>query len=82
MIEAIFVEDSEYSKVKLKQFEKLQCLIPKTLPTPSCEKIVLPGKYEAVPNHAHCGNCRNSLSHFFRKNFVKATVLLKKLLNS
>ena len=29
-----------------------------------------------------CGNCRNSLSHFFRKNFVKAMVLLKKLLNS
>ena len=46
MIEAILVADSEYSKVKLKQFEKLQCLIPKTLPTPSCEKIVLPGKYE------------------------------------
>ena len=51
MIEAIFVEDSEYSKVKLKQLEKLQCLIPKTLPTPSCGKIVLPGKYGAVPNH-------------------------------
>ena len=51
MIEAIFVADSEYSKVKLKQLEKLQCLIPKTLPTPSCEKIVLPGKYEVVPNH-------------------------------
>ena len=30
----------------------------------------------------HCGNCRNSLSHFFPKNFVKAMVLLKKLLNS
>ena len=32
-----------------------------------------------------CGNCRNSFSHFFRKNFVKAMVLrvlLKKLLNS
>ena len=29
-----------------------------------------------------CGNCRNSLSHFFRKNFVKAMILLKKLLNS
>ena len=31
---------------------------------------------------SQCGNCRNSLSHFFRKNFVKAMVLLKKLLNS
>ena len=29
-----------------------------------------------------CGNCRNSFSHFFRKNFVKAMDLLKKLLNS
>ena len=29
-----------------------------------------------------CGNCRNSLSHSFRKNFVKAMGLLKKLLNS
>ena len=29
-----------------------------------------------------CGNCRNSLSHFFHKNFVKAMDLLKKLLNS
>jgi len=31
---------------------------------------------------AQCGNCRNSLSHFFHKNFVKAMVLLKKLLKS
>ena len=30
---------------------------------------------------AQCGNCRNSLSHFIRKNFVKAMVLLRKLLN-
>ena len=29
-----------------------------------------------------CGNYRNSLSHFFRKNFVKAMILFKKLLNS
>ena len=29
-----------------------------------------------------CENCRNSLSHFFRKNFVKSMVLLKKSLNS
>ena len=29
---------------------------------------------------AQCGNCRNSLSHFFRKNFVKAIVLPMKLL--
>ena len=29
-----------------------------------------------------CGNCRNSLSHFFRKNFVKLMVLVIKLLNS
>ena len=29
---------------------------------------------------SQCGNCRNHLSHFFRKNFVKAMVLLKKLL--
>ena len=29
--------------------------------------------------HSQCGNCRNSLSHFFGKNFVKATFLLKKL---
>ena len=28
------------------------------------------------------GKCRNSLSHFFLKNFVKAMVLLKKLLNT
>ena len=46
MIEAILFADSEYSTVKLKQFEKLQCLIPKTLPTPSCDKIVLPRKYK------------------------------------
>ena len=31
---------------------------------------------------AQCGNCRNSLSHFYRKNFVKAMVLLKKLQKS
>ena len=24
---------------------------------------------------SQCGNCRNSLSHFFRKNFVKAMIL-------
>ena len=30
---------------------------------------------------SQCGNCRNSLSHFFRKNFVKALVLPKELLN-
>ena len=30
----------------------------------------------------HCGNCRNSFSHFFRKNFVKAMVLLKEWLSS
>ena len=30
----------------------------------------------------YCENCRNSFSQFFRKNFVKALVLLKKLLNS
>ena len=29
-----------------------------------------------------CGNCWNSFSLFFRKNFGKAMVLLKKLLNS
>ena len=29
-----------------------------------------------------CRNCRNSLSHFFHKNFLKALVLLKKLLNT
>ena len=31
---------------------------------------------------SQCGNWRNSLSHFFWKHFVKAMVLLKKLLNS
>ena len=31
---------------------------------------------------AQCWNCRNCLSHFFRKNFVKAMVLRKKLLNN
>ena len=36
----------------------------------------------AHPVHAQCGNCRNSLSRFFDKNFVKAMVLLNKLLNS
>ena len=30
---------------------------------------------------AQCGNCRNSLSHFFHKNFVKAMLLLKNLLD-
>ena len=29
-----------------------------------------------------CGNCNNSLSHCFRKTFVKAMVLIKKLLKS
>ena len=29
-----------------------------------------------------CGNYRNLLSHFFDKNFVKLTILLKKLLKS
>ena len=34
------------------------------------------------PHHSsQWGNCRNSLSHFFHKNFVKAIVLLKKLQN-
>ena len=47
----------------------------------------LPKKCESeflkTPLHtAQCGNCRNSLSHFFRKNFVKTMVFLKKLLNS
>ena len=37
------------------------------------------GKYFLIPQ---CGNYRNSLSHFFRKNFVKAMDLLKKLLKS
>ena len=31
---------------------------------------------------AQCGKCGNSLSRFFGKNFVKVTVLLKKLLKS
>ena len=31
---------------------------------------------------AHCGNYGNLLSRSFGKNFVKVTVLLKKLLNS
>ena len=35
-----------------------------------------------VPIKFQCGNYRNSLSHFFGKNFVKVTVLLQKLLNS
>ena len=65
MIEAILVADSEYSKVKLKQLEKLQCLIPKTLPTPSCEKIVLPGKYEAVLNYDV------KFTQFYCHNFAK-----------
>ena len=29
-----------------------------------------------------CGNCRNSLSYFFHKKFVKVMVSLKKLLNT
>ena len=34
-------------------------------------------------SHTHSGvEIADILSHFFRKNFVKATVLLKKLLNS
>ena len=32
--------------------------------------------------HSQCGSCRNSLSHFFRINFVKVIVLQKKLLKS
>ena len=32
--------------------------------------------------HAQCGNYGNSLSPIFGKNFVKAAVLLKKLLNN
>ena len=32
--------------------------------------------------YTQCGNFGNSLSHFFDKNFVKATVLLNKLLKS
>ena len=31
---------------------------------------------------AQCGICRDSLSHYFCKNFVETMVLLKKLLNS
>ena len=31
---------------------------------------------------AQCGICRNSLSHFFDKNFVKVTFLLKNILKS
>ena len=41
-----------------------------------------PGAFYKVSTVPQCGNCRNSLSHFFRKNFVKVMVLLKKLLNS
>ena len=37
-------------------------------------------KFLVFPHCAQCGNYRNSLSHFFCKNFVKAMVLLKKLL--
>ena len=35
-----------------------------------------------APYTAQCGNDKNYLSHFFNKNFVKATGLLKKLLKS
>ena len=31
---------------------------------------------------AKCGNCGNLLGHFFEKNFVKVTFLLKKILQS
>ena len=30
--------------------------------------------------YTQCGNCKNTLSPYFRKNFVKVTFLLKKLL--
>ena len=38
--------------------------------------------YSNFQRCAQCGNYITSLSHFFRKNFVKTTVLLKKLLNT
>ena len=34
-----------------------------------------------INTETQCRNCRNSLSHFFHENFVKAMDLLKKLLN-
>ena len=39
-------------------------------------------KNKAQGNRAQCGNYRNLLSQFFDRYFVKATFLLKKLLNS
>ena len=32
-------------------------------------------KWVIIFSASQCGNCRNSLSHFFRKNFVKAMIL-------
>ena len=42
--------------------------------------IAVSRKIQSLLHSAQCGNCRHSLSHFFRKIFVKAMVVLKKLL--
>ena len=52
---------------------------------PLCESVdfteFLGENHESL-RFTNCGNYRNILSNFLGKNFVKATVLLKKLLNS
>ena len=42
----------------------------------SAQNLNIPSKNK-VEKPSQCGNCRNSSSHFFRKNSVKAMFLLK-----
>ena len=56
----------------------------------NCAKMVVFGPQKSPTSisrkmwviETHCGNYRNSLSRLFNKNFVKATILLKKILKS
>ena len=48
----------------------------------SCTVKCLNEKKKVKRAQPQCGNYGNSLSHFFGKNFVKAAVLLNKLLKS
>ena len=44
-------------------------------------KVILRSTSFVLLSYAKCGNYGNSLASIFGKNFVKVTVLLKKLLN-
>ena len=62
------------------------CNISQKIVTVKCAKYLTVAKYSDIRFwiSTRCGNCGNllpPLPHFFGKNFVKPTLILKKLLN-